>query len=280
VKILLLPGLGDVHWTLLKLRSFLAKQGFPDVTPEIWLWDIDNRPRTIEYFDLVPWALRGGYFKGHHKEIFNRLYMAPGLNYVRDFVGFDYVIGLNGDMRNGVPFSEILDGAECDHDYGPRFSSEKEIDGDYFVLCFSDLGMFKKHWADRVGVKNIKHMLLRLKQHFPNHKFLLTGCEWDMPFTRKIETPDTINLVGKTDLVKFLGLLRHASAYIGWCGGNSILSQHLLTPTIVWWSKTYFPKHDRTGWQHPKARHLVLETEHFDLRATVPQILKMLKQEQ
>lgn len=287
MKILLLPGLGDVHWVLLKLQDWLRAQGHKNITPEVSIWDFDGRPRTIDYFDRVPWVKNGGYFTEPlepHKEMFRSLYMTPGINYYKDFLGFDYIIGTNGDMRNGVPFKDILDGAACNHEYGPVLKPEdtsygevaKKFYGQYFVLCFSDLGMFRTHWTPCMRASQIKRMLAELKRAFPNYKLVFTGCTWDAPFMQKILAKKDINLVGQTNLGQFLGLLQYSAAYIGWCGGNSIIAQHLQIPTIVWWSKRYFPKHDRQGWESPTARHLILEAEDYNLD-TGSKIIRELK---
>lgn len=295
-RILLLPGLGDIHWTLVKLRGWLAKRGWDAEPPELSIWDVDNRPRSIDYFDLVPWCRRGEYAKiplvGKPKQVFDALYLHPGSpDYALDFCGYDALVGLNGNMRHGRPFAGLLEGAPADFAYGPRLAqpqprsailspgtcearpapekvalraSREATERPYFVLCFSDYGMFANSWCGRVGAERVKGLLRELRRAFPRHRLLLTGCAWDSAFSKALAGVEGVeNVVGETSLVEFLWLLKHARGYVGWCGGNSIVAQHLGVPTVVWWSKLYFPSHDRRGWETPGARHAVLEVEDF-----------------
>lgn len=277
-RILLLPGLGDVHWVFLKLQSWLKRMGPEWENPEVSIWNIDNRPRTLEYFQFVPWVKPGGYVDiplvGKDKLKFNSLYQHLNDGDVLfNFHGFDAFIGTNGNMRNGKPFRDILGGAEINYEYGPvlpphEFGERERERGPYFVLGFSGFGMFEHSWCPKMTAENIKDLVKGLKTQFPGYRFVFTGCSWDDAFSRQCVGEGDVALVGKTTLPEFFSLLRHSSGYLGWCGGNSILAQHLGIPTVVWWSRIYFPKHDREGWQTlgPRGPHqLVLEVEDFEL---------------
>lgn len=280
-KILLLPGLGDVHWVLLKLQDWLRSQGPEWMCPEVSIWNLDNRPRTLEYLRLIPWVKAGEYVKlplvGDNKKMFETLYIHKGSGDVAfHFNGFDALIGTNGNMRNGVSFSRILQGAQVDYNYGPvlPIADRPNHTRPYFVLCFSGHGMFSSHWVNRMTSTLIKEMVSQMRGRFPGHEFVFTGCSWDDDFTKLCMGPKDFSLVGKTSLLEFFRLLQHSSGYIGWCGGNSILSQHLGVPTVEWWSQKYFPKHDRRGWEtphgngRPHRRHFVLEVEDYKRRKT------------
>jgi hypothetical protein len=272
-RILLLPGLGDVHWVFLKLQDWLRQQGPEWEMPEISIWNIDNRPRTLEYLQFIPWVRAGSYadipLVGDTKRLFRALYMSEGTgDVVFNFHGFDVLIGTNGNMRNGIEFSRILQGAEINYDYGPKLpdtvlTSPRERP--YFVLCFSGFGMFS-HWIAKIPPEKVRALIAQLRERFPGHDFVFTGCAWDDEFARKCATPQDVFLVGDTTLLEFFRLLVHSDGYIGWCGGNSILSQHFGVPTVEWWSRDYFPKHDRHGWEtpYPRRTRLVLEVEDFN----------------
>lgn len=286
-RLLLLPGLGDVHWVMLKLQDWLRRHGPEWNMPEVWIWNIDKRPRTLDYLDYVPFVRKGGYshidlMKDQAK--FNSLYMKPGTaDVIYDFHGFDALIGTNGNMRNGVPFSKIMGGAAVNYSYGPvlppcTYGAEEARKGPYFVLCFSSYGMFGGSWIRYMHPHKIRRLLKVLKEQYPAHRFLFTGCAWDQEFTDQIASPCDEVLVGDTPLLEFLSLLQHSSGYIGWCGGNAILAQHIGVPTVCWWSRHYFPSHDRTGWQtpHGKSKHLVLEVEDYQTN-TAGQIISFLE---
>src|SRR5690554_3999499 len=103
--------MGDIHWVCLKLRDWLKRRGH--LTAEVHIWNMDGRPRSIEFIDRVHWLKRGGYFEAPADEEFKRLYMLEHrTDSVYNHLGFDAVIGTNGNMRNGVPFYKIMEGAE------------------------------------------------------------------------------------------------------------------------------------------------------------------------
>lgn len=286
-KILLLPGVGDVHWVMLKLQSWLRQRGWGKEEVEVSIWNFDQRPRTLEYLDMIPWVKRGSYSHiplKKEKARFDSLYIHRGsTDSILNFNGFDALIGTNGNMRGGVPFAEIMEDAECNWDYGPIIPVPEDraergvaafVHGPYFVLGFSGFGMFGSHWLDHMPAKKVGALINKLREHYPDHRFIWTGCEWDRDFTEECAAEGDEVLVGETSLAEFLSLVKHAAGYLGWCGGNAILAQHLGTPTVVWWSRGYFPHHDRVGWETPHDRnvHLVLEVEDFRLERTVAQI--------
>lgn len=288
-KILLLPGLGDVHWVFLKLQDWLRKRGPDWAMPEVSIWNIDNRPRTLEYFQFIPWIKTGGYFQlpiaGKDQQILNSVYMnSSSTDSVYDFHGYDAFIATNGSMRNGVPFSKILEGAAINYDYGPMlcdddYGKSAKALGRYFVLCFSGFGMFAHDWCNHMPASAIRDMVAQLRGKFPQHDFIFTGCAWDDAFSSQCQTPADRQLVGQTTLPQLLSLLRHSDGYIGWAGGNSILAQHMGVPAAVWWSRRHFPKHDRLGWEtpHRDRRHLVFEAEDYHRVKTPAAIANFLK---
>lgn len=291
-KLLLLPGLGDVHWVFLKLQDWLAKQGPDWSMPEVSIWNLDARPRTLDYLDLVPWVRKGSYvhipLKGIPKAIFDGLYQHENAKDSHGpFEGFDALIGTNGNMRNGVVFPNILEGASIDYNYGPVLPEEtdpvvleQEKRGPYFVLCFSGYGMFATKWITRLKANKLRGLLARIKRAFPEHRLLFTGCDWDAEFTSHVVAEGDEVLVGETSLLQLFQLLRASSGFLGWCGGNAILAQHLGVPTVTWWSRDYFPKHDRTGWETPHAvkKHLVLEVEDYHPDRTGDFIVRFLQE--
>ncbi len=262
--------------------------------PEIHIWDVDNRPRSLEYVRFIPWVEVGGYFHlpidqdpRTHK-VFHGVYTQMGSpDFHINFHGFDAVVGMNGNMRNGVPFQNLLMGADINWHYGPEipvdvtYGFDELRKGPYFVLCFSDFGMFREWWCRVMPSERVWDMIFNLKHMFPTHRFIFTGSPWDLAFSEECMGDGDVSLVGQTSLVEFLSLLQHSDGYIGWCGGNSIVAQHLGIPTVVWWSRRYFPRHDRRGWETPEkyggGTQMVLEVEDFEREDTIPMIRDYLK---
>lgn len=294
-KLLLVPGIGDIHWICLKLQSWLYNKGWDYSPPDVWIWDIDGRPRALEYLYYVSWLNPKGYMHqelvGEAEKIWDRIYRKPGSpDYVEGchteiFNSFDAVIGLNGNMRNGVPFSQLLEEAEINHNYGPTpfpdYCGRAELEkGPYFIVAFSDFGAFKHHWCCVFTPQVIKNLLRYVRTFFPGHRFIFTGCSWDLEFTRQImeDSRDSLR-VGETTLMEHLSLLQKSSGFLGFSAGSAMMAQHLGVPTVVWWSRAYFPKHDRRGWETPyqKYNHLVLDVEAYLEKETPRQVAEFLR---
>lgn len=289
-RILLFPGMGDCHWVFLKLQSWLKAQGPEWEMPEVTIWDIDGRRRTEEYLHFIPWLKVGGYFSldfKKDKKRFDSLYIRTNDgDVIRDFHGFDALIGFNGNMRNGKPFASLLEGAAINYQYGPVGIPDgpgKAVaaEGPYFIVAFSDFGMFERAWCRAMTAQDIRQMLALIRRAFPGVRILFTGSKWDEKFAAECVSRFDENWCGKTVLPKFLSMLKNSQGYIGWCGGNSILAQHLGIRTVVWWSKKYFPLHDRRGWETPRddgtSSQLVLEVEDFKKHDTVHEMVSFLK---
>ena len=61
MKILTIPGIGDIHWVMLKLESWIAKN-CPGEIPEVHVWNFDGRPRSEDFVKRIPFVKFGGYF--------------------------------------------------------------------------------------------------------------------------------------------------------------------------------------------------------------------------
>jgi ADP-heptose:LPS heptosyltransferase len=124
-------------------------------------------------------------------------------------------------------------------DFGKHF---KEENGDYIVSFFSELGMFSE-WIKSIPIDEIYSMLKEIYTSTKS-KIVLTGCEWDLDFNKKLLALDKsnifIDMVGKTTNDQFFGLIKESKGFIGWCGGNTVMSVVLKIPTIIFWSNKHF----------------------------------------
>jgi ADP-heptose:LPS heptosyltransferase len=102
-------------------------------------------------------------------------------------------------------------------------------------------------WVNKMPPAKIKDFLKSIK----GYKLILTGSSWDEPFNKELEDIGVVNLCGKTSLTELLGLIKGASAFVGWCGGNTIVSQHLNTPTLMLWSDYFEHRAFQTNWVDP-----------------------------
>lgn len=273
MKILTIPGIGDIHWVMLKMESFIEKH-CPGEKPEIHVWNFDGRPRSGEFVERIPFVEFGGYLNeplSMDQTRFHKSYMEGDIEYAKipEFHGFDYYLCVNGMLRVGAPWNSILP------QYKTNWNYEIKTDDcivpykdKYIMFYFSDHGMFKNNWTGPMDAYKIKRMLDGLKKW--GYKLVLTGSDWDRPFNEKIRNndPDIINTCGETSLAELLGLIKGASAFVGWCGGNTIIAQHLGTPTYMLWSN-YFKREFQTNWVDPNKINKVykhLNVEQFKLQ--------------
>jgi ADP-heptose:LPS heptosyltransferase len=255
MKILTIPGIGDIHWVMLKLESWIAKN-CPGEIPEVHVWNFDGRPRSEDFVRRIPFVKFAGYFNtkiedldSFQKKIFQRSYMT-GRNGSEEkgYLGFDTYLCVNGQLRVGHDMKNILPNYETNWDYKLDLTgTEPKIKEPYIIFYFSDHGMFKQ-WVTNLTPEKIKEFLSLIK----GYRLILTGSTWDGPFNKHLEDAGVENWCGDTSLDELLSLIRGASAFVGWCGGNTIISQHLNTPTLMLWSD-YFPsKAFQTNWVKPE----------------------------
>lgn len=242
MKLLVLPGMGDVLWVATALQSFIAKHA-PGERPEVWIWDFDGRRRSLEYVERIPFVRAAGYWTHPLVEPeFTESYMADGRSIFPDFHGFDFYLSANGVLRQGGTVNRAFRGYDIDW-YFPITQTPAELEhlasaqqrGRYIVAHLSEFGMFR-HWVGAWGLGGCAE-LVRGVQERTGLPVLLTGCEWDRPFAEQVaKRTGAENLCGATDLDQFFGLFRAAAGCIGWCGGNTIKSVYLRRPTVIIWS--------------------------------------------
>ena len=246
-RILVLPGIGDVYWVMVKLQDWMRQQEITD--PEIWVWDFDQRPRSREYIERIPFVKFGGYYHDRDKSgpEFQESYIMAGRVVYSGFRDFDYYIAFNGILRAGLTLDDAMPGVASDW-FFPLDQTRKEEAASagyrlayptgYIVAFFSDHGMFG-HWVREWGADECAALVTRLREE-TNLPVLLTGSHWDRTFAAQVaERSDAVDLTCKTDADQFFALFRHAKACVGWCGGNTILSTYFRVPTVIGWHR-YF----------------------------------------
>jgi ADP-heptose:LPS heptosyltransferase len=275
-RILVVSGIGDIHWAALKLRSFCKMNDITD--PEVWVWNHDCRPRSLDFVKRLPMCAAGDYWQepltNRWGNQFNQLYLYGTRDILSPFADFDHLICVNGSLRYGKNLTtEILPQYSCDWDYELKQTPEEiafegyaKNCGPYILLYFSAHGMFSQ-WLKAWPTASIAAFIHKLERQFPEHRLLLTGSQWDkslavdlmLTMGRSVE-----NWVGKTSFDQLMALIRNASGFVGWCGGNTIISTHLNVPTCILWSD-YFDSRFYTNWVKPgAANYLPLSVNKVD----------------
>lgn len=265
--LLLPPGIGDNHWILLKLRSFMEVHA-PGETFRAHIWNPDGKPRALEWLQRIPWLEVGGYFRHPWTHEYNEVYGTGPRQVIEGFEGFDYLIGVNPALERGCAMSEVLPECVTEWDY-EVVPTEEEMqfgehflrhNGPYILLFFCNHGFYAEHWLQSLSVKKLVGFIQALATAYPHTKLVLTGKDWDVDFSTQLAaaagTPQVISLAGQTTLPQLLGLIRHARAFVGFPAGNGMVAQHLGCPTLmIWCGESYrarFHKDFSTNWVDPK----------------------------
>jgi len=259
-KILVVSGMGDLHFVLLKLEGFM-KQREIDIPPEIWVWNLDGRPRSLGLVERVAFCTPGGYWNRARDDApkqFSACYLA-GTRDIDQVDGFDWFLCPNGKLRNGTHLSQALGGCETNWNYQLGVTAGEElflaqyraVSTPEVMLYFSDQGMFKT-WLRAWPIQTIRRFIAELARLLGGYRLTLTGSTWDVPWTDRLldewAYPETLtSRVGKTTLDEFMAMVRCADGFVGWCGGNGMLATHLKIPTYMLWSD-YFGKGMSTSW--------------------------------
>jgi hypothetical protein len=251
-KLLLPPGIGDIHWVMLKMQSFIEKY-LNGRKPEIWVCSPDgSMDRAAEYVQRVPFVTFGGYFNISANI---RLFLDVAVNgaILKNWSGFDYFFGMNKEIGLGKPLSEIWPELASDHDY-PIIVTEQdkaEVEAlklpEPFVLTSFYSRSFYVAW-DKVlsGKLVIKKLVADGKVNVA-----MTGAPWDLSLgDAYFKGLPAINIVGRTSLGCLLALFHKAAAFVGHAAGNGMIAQHMGCPTVLLWGAD-FHKGMRTNFVEP-----------------------------
>lgn len=287
ISILLPSGIGDCHWVLVKLGAWLKQLG---KRAELWVLDFEKRPRALDFLQRVPFVDAKGYVPGLGNEIgFSKAYHTGDLDIVPGFKGFDYFVCFNGSLAGAGRDleKEILPECEADWDY-PIVEMPEDVEfqrqfaaqhGRYILLFFSEFEGFGRWSIDMTEVR-IRSLVSRLKDRFPGRTIVLTGAAWDTQLNKRL-ADCAVDMAGRTPLGPFLSLVRRADGFLGYIGGNTILSAHFGTPTVAIWSRrAYRTPAFRWNWCRPASRgrtYRWAEIEDYDVDAWVELLAAAMK---
>ncbi len=249
VKILVPPGIGDIHWVLVKLQAFIEqyKTGLPDV----YICSFDKKKdRSLEYLRMFPFLNAAGYKYYNKKDIpWREAYLQQGTTIFNNIKGVDYFIAFNGRLRAPVTLAQINPELGLNWDL-PMFESiedkeylskfEKQNTPKYIVAYLVDHGMYSKHWLKYFGKEKILSILKKLANKF-YCKIVFVGASWDEGtelgnYLLQELGDQAIDLYGQTTVGQVFELQRGALGTIGFPSGLSIMSAVFKKPTYLFWS--------------------------------------------
>jgi SAM-dependent methyltransferase len=262
VRILVPPGIGDIYWVFVKLRSFIKVNHIKE-PPVIYIDAPDDRKRSEDFVRSVPFVRFGGYWD---KEIEQReselasqfkrrkvlahicenrkiAYNENGQHVFPGLESFDWFISYNGSMDAGESLAEADPEYEVDWDIPIFISKGDDIKRDwgYIVASFFDAGMYRK-WIAELPPEKIYEMLAHIVDT-TKKRVVLTGAEWDCKALVNVKLLSLdkghgrlIDMIGQTTLGQYMGLLKNADGCIGFPAGNTILGPALGTKTGIIWN--------------------------------------------
>ena len=249
LRLLVPPGIGDIHWVALKLRAFLEKE---NAVADVWILDHDRRPRGLSFVRRLPFVRAAGYYRPSVSEVemlgeprFKSCYFTGEHDLLPDFLGFDFLLCFNGSLRTGKKFEEILPTCRLEWDY-PVTEEKKDtailerVPKKYVLFGLSDFTIFSE-WVKAIGEEKLRALLAEIPKRFPGRVPVLTGASWDAPLNRRLSDM-AVDLTGQTSLGELLALIRRADAFVGFAGGNGIVATHLGCPTHLIWHHGVYPE--------------------------------------
>jgi len=256
-SIIIPPGIGDTWWSLLKLKSFCESNqiGIPDV---YIMSDNGKKDRSIDFVKRAPFLNAKGYMKYPNKaqdEVWREAYMLDGRTVFtrKDLpVDADYFLAYNGVLRAGKNIDEVDTLYQSDWLYDQFISLEERWYGEncvkewgeYLIAYFVDHGMYGKHWIKEFSKAHIKKTLELLHKQ-TGKKIVLVGSEWDdNAFTKDLAKgfDFVINMIGKTELEEFIGMIRYSSGMIGFPSGATFMGVKFKKPVMCIWNKYFTTK--------------------------------------
>lgn len=246
-SILLPSGIGDIYWVMCILEDFLKVNNLEK--PDVYILSAARkRDRSIDYVKMLPLVNAADYYRGDAwknavwEKVFKR-------GIVHNVDKFDYFICLNGFLERGQPLEDV--GYKVDHypqmifdqtdlDYGMDF--RKRV-GPYVVGFVTDHGMYQK-WLQELSPDRIYLILKRIYEQ-TGYKIVMTGASWDNNlvnnylFSLDEGCNVLINLIGKTKLGEFFGLLKAGDGCFGFCAGNTMMSAVFQKPTVMVWNSFF-----------------------------------------
>ncbi len=247
------PGIGDLHWIMVKLESFKKKNKIKKIKAHMNLGHKENvnfHDCSIEYLNLIPfidtaesveevlpfeYALAGG----------------SGTPLFKNHGGCDYMLEFNSLLEKGVKLKDILPEYDTNFDYpimeppkSERFAAtiKKEAGGKIALLFTASVEAndvtAKDLWTPRHWME-----LARNIYNETNCRLVLIGSRWDKSYADRIVALDKekiiFDIVGQTSVAHLFALIRAANVLIGYtCGVVIMATKYRIPVASFWWIKS------------------------------------------
>lgn len=251
-RILVPPGIGDVYWVLVKLKSFIETNNLypPELTIVSYPDDMNAHLRSIPFLEMVD-----GISIGEPKSIanasglddlWNEAYYGPGRSIFHGTMGYDFFIAYNGCINSGWML-EDADGYACDWT-GPLRNIQIEspmcgIPSAKILLCFFPfVGTYLSHERD-FPVHMIAESINRIALLYDLTPVFIGGKTEQVHDVLRDglvrAVPGSIDLVGGTLLAETFGLLRDCRMIFGYHSGIPNLGVAMKKPAVLLWDARF-----------------------------------------
>jgi len=243
------PGIGDLHWIMAKMESFIEKNNIKKVRVRMNLGWKDKKSIhdcSLEYLELIPFIDSAESVK---KDIPFEYALAGGSGtpLFKDHGGCDYMIEFNSYLEDGIKLEEILPEYDTNFDYpineppmAEKFAEGiKEKVGGKLIILFAASADGNDIWARELWTPLDWMKLARKIYDETKCRPVLVGAKWDKSYARKIFRLDhkriIHDIVGQTSVAKLFALIRAANVLIAYQCGPVMMATKFRTPVAGFW---------------------------------------------
>lgn len=243
------PGIGDLHWIMVKMESFKEKNDIKKIKVVMNLGHEENKSFhdcSLDYLKLIP-------FIDSAKSIIDIIpfeYSLAGGSGTPLFInhgGCDYMLEFNSSLEQGVKLDEILPEYETNFDYPIDEPSEtrqfakrvKESVGGRMALLFTGSIAGNNVWVKNLWTAENWMELARKIYSETSCKPVLIGARWDKSYSKKLLKLDRDgiihSIVGQTSLANLFAIIRAANILVAYQCGVVMMATKFRTPVAGFW---------------------------------------------
>jgi hypothetical protein len=263
-RILVPPGIGDIYWVLVKLKSFLKNNNLsnPELTVVSYTDEFNAHLRSVEFLRMFPWVTIGNPASVPNEaglqHIWDEAYSGPGQSIFPGIMGYDYFIAYNGRINSGG----WIEADEYECDWYPAMTPIVPVDAIGFVknfmICFFPFyGTFGSHEAEFPipHIAEVINQFAESKQLTP----VFLGAPWENVINPRLPellnlVPNHINLVGRTNLEEAFAICMGSEIVFGYHSGLTNMAAAFHKPTLLLWDNRY-PASTAYACVPPNVRH-------------------------
>ncbi len=275
LKIAFALGIGDVAWSLMKIRALAAMENRP-VHAYV---NCSPNHVTVGFLDLIPFVERAIQSPEAPYDINREMPPHPRdprwstLEGCRNWNGMDYIAVSNGHLERGERIETFWPELETEHDFPLLIPEDarqyvRDADAEDRVLLYPsgvgpNNGFHRGTWEVGYWV----NIICQLNAHGVRPLLVGANTKDDLEYAKWIERDARRvgarwdSLVGKTTIPQYLAAIEAARAWVGLNSGGGIVSAIRGTPTVMMWSDsacsvpgvgTVLHTNMRTSWLSPK----------------------------